>query len=190
MHIVIKFLFHNPNVTGIVCFVIFWCCQFDCDVVCNVRFEDAWTVCYTYFRFLKDTKPSWTNLGGKTVYFTVIVNSFKDWHAAFFTRWMIDHLTFLICIVMKYKIAKLTMCQTQPLPKHKIECSATWTPQQMRRLDQVPWTSKHHICRLVTPTVRPESWLGTRDHPSFVRPTQEFFTYMEMSPLPVKGCKI
>jgi hypothetical protein len=66
-------------------------------------FEEAWTFCYTYFHFIRDPKSTWTNVVDKIVSFTVIVNSFKGRHAVFimFDEWMVDPLTFLICIVMK-----------------------------------------------------------------------------------------
>jgi hypothetical protein len=67
------------------------------------RFEEAWTFCYTYFHFIKDTKSSWINLGDKTMSFIAIINSFKGRDAVFFKldERMVDLLTFLICIVMK-----------------------------------------------------------------------------------------
>jgi hypothetical protein len=46
-----------------------------------------------------------------------------------------------------------------------------------------------HIVGYETPLeinpISPIDWLFT-----VLRPAQEFFTYMETSPLPVKGCKI
>jgi hypothetical protein len=67
-------------------------------------FEEAWTFYYTYFHFIKDTKYSWTNPGNNIMFFTSIVNSFKGRYPVFFNmfdEWMVDLLTFLICIVMK-----------------------------------------------------------------------------------------
>jgi hypothetical protein len=48
------------------------------------QFEEAWTLRSTYFHFIKDTKPSWTNFGDKILYFTAIVNSVKGRIAVFF----------------------------------------------------------------------------------------------------------
>jgi hypothetical protein len=78
----LKFIFYfiNQYDAGIFGFVIVWCCQFHCDVVCNVT---VWRS-FNFLLHLKDTKSSWTNLGDKTMSFIAIVNSFKGWDAVFF----------------------------------------------------------------------------------------------------------
>jgi hypothetical protein len=103
MHILIYFLLHNHNVAEIFRYVIV--SRVNSIVMSSVtsQFEEACTFCYTYFHFIKDTKSSWTNIGNKIVSFTVIVNNFKGRYGVFFMldEWMVDHLTFLICTVMK-----------------------------------------------------------------------------------------
>ena len=64
----VKFWHRNFSLCG---------CQFICHIVCNIMIWRR-NFCNNYFHFTEDTKSSWTNLGNKTIPFTVIINSFKD----------------------------------------------------------------------------------------------------------------